>query len=257
MPWLLLLASLIPAQSAPKLPIDVSRLEVGPPVVVTEVDTGTLKGEVRRLCWSPDGKALYLQTAEGRPPAEQLRHYSIALEGGNVSPLDKEPEWAARYWAQKQDRVAPGLPALAIEVVQGSENIKTGTGPAGVLDRTSSPDHVAAGNPSVENLAMGNMGNERARVVRLVLLDQEIASWTNERVIPGLRFGWGPEGSGALVHVGTKGELLFLDQAKRRHSAARVKDALLPAWSDDGGRVAFLQKVGRKKYAVAWVPVGW
>jgi hypothetical protein len=34
-----------------------------------------------------------------------------------------------------------------------------------------------------------------------------------------------------------------------------VKDALLPVWSTDGARVAYLQKVGRKKYVVGWVPV--
>lgn len=253
---LLLLAWLVPAQSAPK-PIDVSLIEVGVPVVVAEIDTGKLKGEVRRLAWSPDGTLLYLQTAEGRPPLETLHHYSMALAGGPVIPIAEQPEWAARYWQVKQDSAAPGIPALAIDVVQGTETIKSGTGPAGTLDRSSSPDRVAAGSPNPADLANANMSNDRARVVRLVLLGHDVAVWTNERVIPGARFSWGPTGSGALVHVGDKGELVFFDQSKRSQVVAKVKDASLPAWSADGGRIAYLRKTGRKTYAVTWVPIGW
>lgn len=254
---LLLLAWLLPAQSAPKLAIDVSSLKVGTPMAVTEIDTGKLRGDVRRLAWSPDGATLYLQTAEGTQPLATLHHYAVGVQDGALTPLEKEPDWAARYWEVKQDRVAPGIPSLEIQVVQGTENIKTGTGQSGVLDRSSSPDRVAGNNPSVDSLMVGNMGNQRAEVVRLILLTETIATWTNERPRPGMRFGWGPRGSGALVYVGEKGQLVFFDQAKHRQAVGRVKDAVLPAWSPDGGRVAYLQKIGRKKYAVTWIPVGW
>jgi len=42
---------------------------------------------------------------------------------------------------------------------------------------------------------------------------------------------------------------------KHTKTISKVKDALLPAWSTDGERLAFLQKTGRKKYLVLWVPV--
>lgn len=255
--WLLLLAWMVPAQSGARVPIDVSRIQVGTPVVVTVIDTGRLKGDVRRLAWSVDSTSLYLQTAEGNPPLETAHHYLVELAGGLVSPIASEPDWALRYWEMKQDKVAPGMPSLEIQVAQGKENIKTGTGPAGALDRSSSPDSALAAGPNIVDLANANMGTDRARVVRLSLLGHDIATWRNERVIPGLRFGWGPSGSGALVYVGDKGELVFFDQSRHRVVASAVKDAVLPAWSADGGRVAYLQKTGRKKYAVAWVPVGW
>jgi hypothetical protein len=34
-----------------------------------------------------------------------------------------------------------------------------------------------------------------------------------------------------------------------------VKDALLPAWSMDGARLAWVQKSGRKKYTLFWSTV--
>jgi hypothetical protein len=43
----------------------------------------------------------------------------------------------------------------------------------------------------------------------------------------------------------------------RRLCISSTKDAVLPAWSADGKRLAYLQKTGRKKYLVLWAPVGW
>ena len=65
----------------------------------------------------------------------------------------REPEWAAPILGGQAGPRAPGMESLAIEMVQGTENIKTGPGQAGVLDRSSSPERVAAGSPSVEACA--------------------------------------------------------------------------------------------------------
>ncbi len=254
--WLLMLAWFAPGQApARHAPIDVGILQPGAPTIVTEIDLGKLKGDPRRLAWSPDMSEFYLQTAEGKPPSEKLRHYLIPFAGGTARPVDQEPEWATRYWAWKQDRVAPGDPGLVIEIKQTVENIKQGTGAAGVLDRSSSPDAVGANNPSIENLANGQHGNQTANVVRLMLLGEEIAKWMNERPIPGTRFGWGPHGSAALVHLNEDGSMTLFDQLKHRQPVPGVKDALLPAWSPDGDRLAYLRKTARKKYELAWLPL--
>lgn len=235
--------------------LDVSTLTIGRPVAVAEVDSSKLKGDVRRLAWAPDGNTLYLQTSEGKPPDEKVRHYTLALTGGAPAPVDREPEWAAQYWTTKQDRVAPGMPALVIEVWQGIETLKPGVGGAGVLDRQSSPDAVAGNNPSVASLADGVHANQQATVTRLKLVGEDVAVWVNERPYPGARFSWGPPGSGALVYTGEHGELVLLDRQKHRQKVPDVKEAFLPAWSADGSRLAYLQKTGRKKVAIAWVPV--
>jgi hypothetical protein len=254
---LLLLAWLVAFQApqAAWMHVDISMLKASSPTVVTEIDTGKLKGEPRRLAWAPGEQLLYLQTAEGNPPLLTFHHYTIAVSGGTVTPVDAEPAWASEYWAFKQDRNAPGLPSLVIDVDQKDETIKTGTGPAGVLDRESSPEKVAAGGISPDNLAKGAHGDQKAHVVRLRLLGEDVGVWVNEYANPGAKFGWGPSGSGALVHVDANGGLVFFDEHKHRQAVATVKNALLPAWSTDGARLAFLQKTGRKTYAVAWMGV--
>lgn len=255
MPTVVIVLALALWPASQTTPFDVSTLTIGRPVMVAEVDSSRLKGEVRRLAWEPDGTRLYLQTSEGKPPDEKVRHYTLALAGGAPAPVDREPEWAAQFWTLKQDRVAPGMPALVIEVWQGVEILKPGVGAAGVLDRQSSPDAVAGNNPSVASLADGAHGNQPANVTRLKLVGEDIAVWINERAYPGARFSWGPSGSGALVYVGEHGELVLFDRLKHRQKVPEVKEAFLPAWSADGGRLAYIQKTGRKKLTIAWVPV--
>src|SRR6266571_9179540 len=92
--------------------IDASTLKVSPATTVTELDLGNLKGELRQVCWSPDATELYVQTAEGFPSSEKLRHYIVSMADGVQKPLDKEPEWATIYWSYISDRFAPGLRSI-------------------------------------------------------------------------------------------------------------------------------------------------
>jgi hypothetical protein len=257
MSWLLALSLFVAAPpQAPGHPVDVSTLIAGPPAVVAEFDLGKLKGEPRQLSWSPDLSQLYLQTVEGKPPGEKLHHYVLAVAGGSLTPVDRAPDWAIEYWNVKQDRVAPGIPSLEIQIEQTVETLKTGVGQAGVLDRQSSPTGVASNNPSPESLANGQHGNSDANVVRLRLVGEEIAVWVNERPVPGTRFGWGPSGTGSLVCLDEQGSLVLFDRLKHRQTIKGVKNALLPAWSADGSRLAYVQRLGKKRIAIATLPLG-
>ena len=74
--------------------------------------------------------------------------------------------------------------------------------------------------------------------------------------IPGLMFSWGPSGSGAIAYTDREaGHLMLLDQHKHKQTVSGVKDALLPAWSTDGARLAWVRKSGRKKYTLVWAEV--
>jgi hypothetical protein len=69
-------------------------------------------------------------------------------------------------------------------------------------------------------------------------------------------FGWGPVGSGSIAYTDREfGHLVLLDRNKHKQAVAGVKDALLPAWSTDGTRLAWVQKTARKKYALVWATV--
>src|SRR4051812_4112053 len=252
MHWLLALTSLLSIShiQIPAAAVDASAVRIGTPATITQLDLGKLKGELRQVGWSPDGTKLYVQTADGNPPSEKLRHYIVPVAGGAPAAVDAEPEWASTYWGIKSDRFAPGLRSLTIEVVQKSEKIKIGTG-------TGRPGEQAGGTGGsipvdVEKTAEGQYQN----LTRLTFLDEPVSEFVNQRAIPGLMFSWGPLGSGAIAYTDREsGQLMLFDQHKHKQTVGGVKDALLPAWSTDGTRLAWVKKDGRRKYSLMWAAV--
>jgi hypothetical protein len=252
--WLVLALS-IPLQApaaSPVLPsaVDVTRLTISAPKPVAELDLGKLKGELRQLAWSPDRTMFYVQTAEGSRQSPKLRHYTVTADGGAIANIAAQPDWANVYWATKSDRAAPGIGSLMIDVEQKMEKVKVGTG-------SGRPGEMAGGAGNgvpvdIEKTAEGQYQN----VVRLTLLDATISEFVNQQVIPGLLFGWGPEQSGAIAFSDADGRLMLLDQQKHQRTVSGAHDAMLPAWSLDGSRLAWVQKSGRKKYALMVSQIG-
>jgi hypothetical protein len=235
--WLLSISS---SRAAANPPVDVSTIKVGAPETVTELDLGKLKGELRQIGWSPDGAQLYVQTADGDPPSVKLRHYLVPRAGGTATVIDAQPEWAVAYWEFKSDRAAPGIGSLMIGLEQKLENVKIGTG-------AGRPGEMGIGaGVSVDKIAEG----QHEKVARLTLVGETISEFVNQAPIPGLMFSWGPTGSGAIAYTDRAGHLLLLDQHKHKQAVAGIKDALLPAWSTDGTRLAWVQKAGRKRYTL-------
>jgi hypothetical protein len=239
--WLLMsVLWTFPGQTPPSTLVDVSTLKIGAPAVVAELDLGKLKGELRQVAWSPDGAELYIQTVDGVLPAETQHHYTVPAAGGPIAPADQQPDWAKAFWLFKSDRSAPGVPAMMIGVEQGTETTK-GLPPEGSVRGTG----VGAAD-----LASSNSTNATANVIRLVLLQESIGEFVDARPVPGLTFGWGPDASGAIAFTDRTGRLILFDQKLHKRTVAGVKDALLPAWSMDGSRLAWVQKSGRRKYSL-------
>jgi hypothetical protein len=143
-----------------------------------------------------------------------------------------------------------------MDVEQKVETMKVGTGQAGALDREANPAGGNVGN--IETLAKGNDQNQKQQVIRFKLLGETVSEFVNARPVPGLMFGWGPARSGAIAYVERDGgRLILFDQQKHKHTLAGVKEALLPAWSMDGSRLAWIQRSGRKKYALMTAPLAW
>jgi hypothetical protein len=243
---LTLLLSISPDQTPLSTPVDASAVKVGAPATITELDLGKLKGELRQLGWSIDGAELYVQTADGNPNAEKLRHYVVAVAGGAVKQADAPPQWALDYWTIKSDRFAPGLRSLMIELEQKQENVKVGTG-------SGRPGEMGiAAGVSADKIAEG----QKQILWRLTVLGETVSEFQNTAVIPGLMFSWGPPGTGTIAFTDRElGRLTLLDRNKQKQIVSGVKDALLPAWSTDGTRLAWVQKAGRRKYALLWATV--
>jgi hypothetical protein len=231
----------------------VSALKIGAPIAVAELDLRKLKGNLRRIAWSPDAGTVYIQTADGNPQSPKLRHYQVAVEGGTILDIDAEPDWAEQYWSFKSDRAAPGIGSLMIDVEQKFETVKIGTGSAGAAD---GGDRAGGGTVMSSNNVDREAQRQQQVVVRLKLLDEPVSEFVNERPIPGLMFGWGPEKSGAIAYTDRDGRLILFDQQRHRRTVGGARDALLPAWTMDGARLAWAQKTGRRKYALMYATVG-
>ena len=234
-----LIAAALVALQAGVSPFDVSSLTIAPPALVCELDMNQLKGEMRRLSWSPDGRTIYVQTADGT-----IHHdYIVTVLDGVVSHAFGEPEWAAGYWAMKADLAAPGLPALRIEVQQDNRRTRPTPFTSNAAGGAYTPD---TRNPvdAIES------------EITLRLRGLEIGNWVNDVPFAGETYGWGPHGSGAIVFVGRGDRLTLMDQEVRRKVVGTVKGVSMPAWSSDGARLAFLQKSGKKRYRLMTAAVG-
>lgn len=235
---------------------DVTALDITQPAAVVDLDLGKLKGELRQIGWSPDGATLYIQTAEGGASSPKLRHYTVALAGGAVQPIDRQPDWADAYWAYKSDRAAPGIGSLLIDFEQKFETLKVGTGQAGALDREAGGVAGNGGNlGNVDSISKANDQNQKQLVARLTLYGEAISEFVNEAPVPGLMFSWGPAKSATLAFTDRDGRLLLLDRQKHKRAIAGAKGAVLPAWSIDGTRLAWAQKTGRRKYTLMYAAV--
>ena len=225
------LAALPSAQGADTL--DVSAQRVAAPVLVCQVDLGVLQGELARLSWAPNGLSMHLQTKDSR---NNLYDYIVDLGNREISRAFGEPAWAAEYWMQKSSLIAPGVPSLRLDVIENNRR----TRPA--------PFTGGFANGGAQTVDLKNPVDAYEHELTLQFLGEPIGNWINGAPMAGETFGWGPPGTGALVYADSSGRLTFIDRAKHKLAVAGVKEAILPAWSNDGRRLAFLQKTARRKF---------
>ena len=241
------------ASSAAQAP-DASKVALSAPAPIVEFDTGKLKGNLVRLAWAPETNEIYLQTAEldGSTGGVKLRHFLLALDGKPPRSTDHEPSWAAAYWMWKSAQAAPGRPALRIGVEQQEKRVtSTSTPSGGDLARGGGADPLpgAGVNPgmSVDDAARAAEQSQMARVFTLKLKGQVIGEFVNVPATPGSTFSWGPQGSGLIAFAKLGGQLVVMDEEGRQQEVEGTRDVLLPAWTGDGKRLAWLEKRGRKK----------
>lgn len=240
--------------------IDPAALRVETPVSIAQIDTGRLKGEPSRLAWSADGAQLYLQTAERRDGAEVRRHYLIAASGGRPAAVDSQPRWASEYWAWKSAQAAPGTPAFKIAVDSERRMVRStatprGSGLAGMGGDPGAGIEAGSGRAGgADPVTVGEA--QQATIYRMTLGGDVIGEWINAPIVPGETFGWSPAALGLIAYANRNGQIVILDAAGRRAVIEGTSGATLPAWSEDGTKLAFLRKTGRKKYMLNVAAIG-
>jgi hypothetical protein len=222
------------------------------PAVVGEIDLGTLKGSARQLGWSPDGTELYLQTIELNRDGsvKATHHYLLSTQSGAAKTIAAQPDWAADYWLWKSNRWAPDDQAFAIEMETTKKTASaTATPMAGDLAKGGNVDPTTG--TTMESAVSASQQSQLLNVYTLRLKGEVVGEWTNERPVPGLTFGWGPKGSNLIAFADKNGGgLVVMDKSGAKKKVDGTKDVLLPAWTADGTRLAYLQNRGHNKYAV-------
>lgn len=222
------------------------------PAVVGEIDLASLKGSPVQLGWSPAGSELYLQTIEKNRDGsvKATRHYLLSAKDGTTKQIDAEPDWAADYWLWKSNRWAPDDEGFAIEM-ETTKQIASATASPMAGDMAKGGRVDATAGTTMENAVSAVQQSQSVSVYTLRLKGAVVGEWTSERPVPGVTFGWGPKGSNLIAFADKNdGVLVVMDRSGAKKKIDGTKDVLLPAWTADGARLAYLQNRGHNKYAV-------
>jgi len=229
---------------------DATRATVSPARVVVEIDAGTIKGDPVGLAWAADGSMLYLRTAEyDRWRNERAHHFVVPAAGGGITSVDGVPPWAAAYWMWKSGAVAPGVPDMRFDMdTQTQLATSVGTVRDGGLSQSRA-------DPTQSQIASDMASAQQVATITIKLKGIVVVQSVNKSIVPGSTWGWAPAPLGGLAFVDARKRLVLIDRAGRTLEVGSAAEALLPAWSADGKRIAYLQKKGRKSYVLGVVEV--
>jgi hypothetical protein len=234
-------------------------ISLSPTARTADLDMSKLKGEPARLAWSADGAQLYLQTAERKSDGSMsLRHYVLPATGGSFEAAEAEPPWATKYWAWKSTQSAPGAPAFKIQLDSQKRIVRSTSAPRGAAIAGMGGDAGAGASTGLGRSegASVAIGEGQNAVVHSMLLNGEvIGEWVNAAIVPGLTYGWSPASLGLIAFANREGHIVIMDPKGGKQQITGSKDASLPAWTEDGTRLVYLEKSGKKKYTLRVVNV--
>jgi hypothetical protein len=88
-------------------------------------------------------------------------------------------------------------------------------------------------------------------VYTMRLKGQIIGEWINHPTVPGQTYGWGPKGTGLIAYAEQKsGRLVLMNLSGARQPVEGTREVIVPAFSNDGSRLAYLEGRGRNKFAL-------
>jgi hypothetical protein len=231
--------------------------QVSAPAQVGSIDAGKLKGEPIQLAWSPDATKLYLQTA-GRDKlgmVKDARSYLMSAADAKTESIDAPPAWAAEYWGWKAGKAAPGSTGHVIEAKEDVRTVTSTSSPMGGDLARGGVDTSGAGGTSAQDVAAHAQQAQKLRVVTLTFMGETVGQFVGQQFLPGYTYGWSPAAVGMIAYGSAGGRLALMDRQGQKQQVDATKNVILPAWSSDGSKIAFLQKDGKNKYDLFVVTV--
>jgi hypothetical protein len=222
---------------------------VDAPVRIAEIDTGKLKGEPTELAWSPDTAKLFLQTSErdARGMAVKPRNFVMSAAAGKPEPVPAKPDWESEYWAWKSGQYAPDSKTWGIDIKEDERSQSATAAPMGGSLAKGGSSASLSGT-SVEDATMQASQTQRTHVITLKLKGETVGEFVNQAFLPGYTFSWSPQPLGMIAYVNSSGRLALMDQQSQKQEIDSTKNVLLPAWSADGSKIAFLEHSGKNRY---------
>jgi hypothetical protein len=222
-------------------------LQISAPARLSAID---VKGEPTRLAWSADGSQLAVQTAE-RDKAGMMsgnpRFYIVSAADGKTTSAQAWPDWADKYWSWKSNNYTPWSSTTSIDLKQEQKTLDATSAPMG---GALAKGGTAAGNAgsAPEDIARHAYEMQKVNTVTLTLMGETVGYFEAMQFIPGYTFGWAPKELAAIAYVNSSGHLAVMDKDRNKQQVDGTKNVLLPAWSVDGTKIAFLEKTGKGKY---------
>lgn len=231
-------------------------LQLSAPALVSTIDTGKLKGEPTQLGWSADGTQLYLQTSErdSQGMVTNPRFFVMSATAGKPEPVKEQPDWAVEYWTWKSNQYAPGSKTFGIEAPTMEERKASSVSAPMGGDLARGGVDGGSGGTTAGDVAARAQQTQTQRVFVLKLRGETVGEFVNQQFLPGYTFGWSPRDH-MVAYGNASGRLAVMDEKGNKQQVESTKNVILPAWSPDGTKIAFLQKAGKNKYELYVVTV--
>ena len=230
------------AQTPPSPSVDVAKLAISAPVTIRSIELKGQRGTPTRMAWSPDDKWIYVRLSTfDRWSNETVRHVLVEAGGAATEALADEPGWLPRYWNTKSAMTSPVAASWRISIDTRQETVRTANVPREGNIGQNTGDPNASLDEVVKNAALSS---QKVSIQNYLLNGHVVAAAVNGQIVPGRSYAWATAGLPLIAFVNEKGRLIVMNRDGRTREVKGPKKPLLPAWSESGRRLAWVQEGG-------------